>query len=171
MLAHSQGSKQATWPGYHATHAKETDRIQRLKAELGEGEGVTALLERSKAHGQGGVVAVSCAEDEGIMSDDEFSDRPMSPLSRIRYDTFSASLDFIEALCDASSSLVCIPAEERPRALRHALDAINRDLEAASRRSVAVWFPMGPRNDRVLRLAAKESVLLNSRDKVGDSRV
>jgi hypothetical protein len=32
-----------------------------------------------------------------------------------------------------------------------------------------VWFPMGRRNERVLRIAAKEAVLLNSRDKVWTS--
>lgn len=160
------GASATTTPNQQA----QAERIQKLKAELGEGEGVTALLERSKA-GNGAVVAVSCAEDEGMLSDDEFSGRPMSPLTRIRYDTFSASLDFIEALCDASSSLVTLPQEERPRALRYALESINRDLEAASRRSVAVWFPMGVRNDRVLRLASKEAVLLNSREKVRDLHV
>ena len=28
---------------------------------------------------------------------------------------------------------------------------------------VACWFPMGTRNDRIVRLAAREAVLLNSR--------
>lgn len=78
------------------------ERIQSLRRELGEGEGVSALLERSAKNTAAGMVA---AEDEGLMSDDEFGGRPMSPLTRLRYDTFGATLDFVDALCDASSAL------------------------------------------------------------------
>lgn len=101
----------------------------RIRQELGQGEGVTALLERSK--GSGGPV-VATEDDGGIggggggggggqcFSDDEGpgggpgggghhggvgSSGPMSPSTRLRRDTFGATLDFIEALCDASSSL------------------------------------------------------------------
>lgn len=142
------------------------DRIQSIKRELGEGEGVSALLERSakqQAAG-GGTVAV---EDEALFSDDEFT-RPMSPLTRLRYDTFGATLDFVDALCDASSALTSYSQEERHRALRHCLEHINREIDAANRRDVAIWFPMGRGGDRVLRLTAREAVLLNSREKVGE---
>lgn len=54
-------------------HAGEADssvmgaRIQNLRSELGEGEGVTALLCRA-AHSSG---VVMVREDEGMLSDDE----------------------------------------------------------------------------------------------------
>ena len=92
----------------------------RIRQELGQGEGVTALLERSK--GKGGPI-VATEDDTGggggqCFSDDEGppgtsgggghhagGGGPMSPSTRLRRDTFGATLDFIEALCDASSSL------------------------------------------------------------------
>ena len=53
--------------------------------------------------------------------------------------------------------------EDREWALRKGLEEINREIEAASRSGVACWFPMGTRNERIVRLAAKEAQLLNSR--------
>lgn len=46
----------------------------------------------------------------GCFSDDEgqLSGGVLSPTARLRRDTFGATLDFIEALCDASSSLTSI---------------------------------------------------------------
>ncbi|KAK2076370.1 hypothetical protein QBZ16_000895 [Prototheca wickerhamii] len=69
-----------------------------------------------------------------------------------RQTTFGATLDFIDALCTASSGLTAFPGRG-PR------------IEQASRKGVAVWFPMGRRVRRVVRLAERESVLLNSREK------
>jgi hypothetical protein len=58
----------------------------------------------------------------------------------------------------------CPPAaEDREWALRRALQQINMEIEKASRNSVAIWFPMGNSNLRVVRLAPRESRLLNSR--------
>ena len=54
-------------------------------------------------------------------------------------------------------------AEDREWALRRALQQINVEIEKASRNSVAIWFPMGNSNLRVVRLAPRESRLLNSR--------
>eukprot|EP00198_Chlamydomonas_reinhardtii_P002058 XP_001691394.1 smilar to phosphatidylinositol 3- or 4-kinase [Chlamydomonas reinhardtii] len=151
------GPMSSTQPPMELPH-----RIQSLRRELGEGEGVSALLERSAKNTAAGMVA---AEDEGLMSDDEFGGRPMSPLTRLRYDTFGATLDFVDALCDASSALTNYSQDERHRALRVGLEHINREIEAANRRDVAIWFPMGRGGDRVLRLTAREAVLLNSREK------
>lgn len=53
--------------------------------------------------------------------------------------------------------------EDRQWALRKGLDEINKEIELASRHGVACWFPMGGRNERIVRLAAKDAVLLNSR--------
>lgn len=77
------------------------DRVSMLKQELGDGEGVTALL--SKCAGNG---VVSVAEDDGIFSDDE--NMPLSPTTRLRHDTYGATLDFLEALCDASNCLTSV---------------------------------------------------------------
>ncbi len=88
------------------------ERIAALRRELGEGEGVSGLLERSRA--AGGSALVAAVDEDGVMSDDE---RPLSPLSRIRYDTFGATLEFITALCDASSVLTTY-AQARARAAR-----------------------------------------------------
>ncbi|GAX76345.1 hypothetical protein CEUSTIGMA_g3791.t1 [Chlamydomonas eustigma] len=150
----------------------ELQHYSRIRQELGHGEGVTALLELSRKEGQ----PVLATEDEVLLvagggttgnmcfSDDEGAG-PMSPTARLRRDTFGATLDFIEALCEASSSLTSFTQEERQRALRSALDSINREIEYAARKNVAIWFPMGAHNERVLRLAAKEAVLLNSRER------
>ena len=56
-----------------------------------------------------------------------------------------------------------IAAEDREWALRKVLQNINTQVERASRAGVAIWFPMGDSNLRVVRLAARESNLLNSR--------
>ena len=54
--------------------------------------------------------------------------------------------------------------EDRQWALRRGLEEINKEIEAASRSGVAsCWFPMGTRNEHIIRLAAKEASLLNSR--------
>ena len=116
--------------------------------------------------------------------------RELSPPSspRLRQTTFGATLDFIEALCDASAGLtsfapVCVLCrlhllvpqdppitllsmqEDREWALRRGLEEINKEIEAASRMGVACWFPMGTGDVRIVRLAAREAILLNSRDK------
>lgn len=85
-----------------------TERISKIRAELGEGEGVSALLHRSAARGETCVVAGG--EEDMLLSDDDVaggisSAPPLSPSTRLRHDTYCATLDFLEALCDASSSL------------------------------------------------------------------
>ncbi len=54
-------------------------------------------------------------------------------------------------------------ADDRQWALRRALQQINVEIEKASRNGVAIWFPMGEADLRVVRLAPRESRLLNSR--------
>ena len=61
--------------------------------------------------------------------------------------------------------------EERQRVLRSGLDSINREIDSATLQDVAIWFPMGSCNERVIRVVSKEAVLLNSREKVGDGGV
>ena len=61
------------------------------------------------------------------------------------------------------TGLLCRAQEDREWALKRGLDEINKEIEAASRADVACWFPMGTRDERIVRLAAKEAQLLNSR--------
>lgn len=80
---------------------EEYERCKVLHAELGDGEGVTALLERSQKDAkEGGTGCLSTTETEPLPP-------PSSP--RLRKTTFGATLDFVDALCNASSSLVHIP--------------------------------------------------------------
>ena len=68
-----------------------------------------------------------------------------------------------EGLLQSSTGLLCRAQEDREWALKRGLDEINKEIEAASRADVACWFPMGTRDERIVRLAAKEAQLLNSR--------
>ena len=63
-----------------------------------------------------------------------------------------------------ATAWVACKQEDRQWALRRGLEEINKEIEAASRSGIAsCWFPMGTRNERIIRLAAKEASLLNSR--------
>jgi phosphatidylinositol 4-kinase len=95
---------------------------------------------------------------------DEAQSPPNSP--RRRETTFGATLDFVDALCTASSNLTVFPHEDRDWALHKALTSINAEMDRASRTGVAIWWPMGRSlRQRVVRLAYRESRLLNSREK------
>ena len=107
----SEAAVASTTPPKAAISASPPDgggHYGRIRQELGKGEGVTALLERSRKAGP----VVASEDDAGqCLSDDEAGrgggggGLPMSPTTRLRRDTFGATLDFVEALCDASSSL------------------------------------------------------------------
>lgn len=89
---------------------------------------------------------------------------PSSP--KRRETTFGATLDFVEALCSASSYLTSFSEEERQWALHKSLRNINVEIDRASSAGVAIWFPMTrAAPQRVIRLAYRESRLLNSREK------
>ncbi|KAK9837506.1 hypothetical protein WJX81_007387 [Elliptochloris bilobata] len=155
----AQGSGGGTGGGSGGAEARSAsvDRRRRLRAELGDSEGVTALLENSLRAVEGGGAACLHARESAELSP------PSSP--RLRQTTFGATLDFIEALCDASSGLTAFAPEDRQWALMRGLEEINKEIEAASRSGVACWFPMGTCNERIMRLAAREATLLNSREK------
>ena len=53
--------------------------------------------------------------------------------------------------------------DDRQFALKKGLEEINKEIDQAGRMGVACWFPMGNKNERIVRLAAEEAVLLNSR--------
>ncbi|RMZ54893.1 hypothetical protein APUTEX25_000410, partial [Auxenochlorella protothecoides] len=138
----------------HATPAPGPRRRASTSTDSGGREGAQAWLERTPASpGASG----TSPDPASALSP------PNSP--RRRQTTFGATLDFIDALCTASSGLTAFPPEDREWALRQVLASINVQIEAASRKGVAVWFPMGTRARRVVRLAPRESNLLNSREK------
>lgn len=60
-------------------------------------------------------------------------------------------------------TLFLLVQEDRRAALKVGLDGINSEIAVASRNGVAIWFPMGSRNERIVRLATKEATILNSR--------
>lgn len=140
------------------------ERLAQLRRDLGEGEGVSTLLQNSTDRANGLVFA---SEDGDATPTSHDRTSPESWRQRCRRDTFCATLDFVEALSEAAMSLTQFSREERHRALRYGLDAINQEIETASKEDVAIWFPMGSACERVLRIATKECCLLNSRDKVG----
>lgn len=77
------------------------ERCRVLHETLGRGEGVTELLQRSTRNArEGGTGCVSASEDDPVPP-------PSSP--QLRKTTFGATLDFVDALCNASSSLVHVP--------------------------------------------------------------
>ncbi|CAG9460413.1 unnamed protein product [Pedinophyceae sp. YPF-701] len=135
--------------------AHVSGRYSRIRVELGDGEGVTGLLERSR--GAAGAVPVRASLDSAGASP------PTSP--RLRETTFGSTLDLVEALSEASAGLCDVPQAQRPEALRMALSAIDSEVQAASRRSVAIVFPMFCADERIVRIPADAAVLLSSRDK------
>lgn len=68
-----------------------------------------------------------------------------------------------QALCDASSGLTNFAHEDRQWALIRGLEDISQEVQAASRSGVAIWSPMGAGNQRIVRIAARDAKLLNSR--------
>lgn len=111
-LAHSHTNGSTSSGGGGAAPPLQ-DHIQRIRAELGDGEGVTALLHRST----GGAVAVT--EEDLMLSDDDVAGgtahtpQPTSPTTRLRHDTYGATLEFMDTLCEASASLASIAQVRR----------------------------------------------------------
>lgn len=133
----------------------ERVRVARLRQELGNGEGVTGLLTASLRDSESG--------GDGLVEPPELLSPPSSP--RQRYHTFGATLDFIEALCLASSGLTAFAHEDRQWALVRALQDISAAVEGASRQGIAIWSPLGTTDQRIVRLSARDSKLLASREK------
>ncbi|WIA13888.1 hypothetical protein OEZ85_002460 [Tetradesmus obliquus] len=90
---------------------------------------------------------------------------PRSPRHAAGRDSFLASLDFVDALCETSANLTRFPQEERRRVLRKCLCRINQEVMDAAEQGVAVRYPIGGCRSRVLRLLVNEAAILNSRDK------
>lgn len=75
-------------------------RFRRLQAQLGKGEGVTALLEKAHKAAETSNSAAEVAFGDG---EDDMLSQPSSP--RLRQTTFGATLTLMEWLCEASSEL------------------------------------------------------------------
>ena len=104
-----------------AAGSVDSRRVSSLQEELGAGEGVTALLLRSSTAGEGGGPGVVQTSEEAPLAGasarssidgsaaaaaaaaPQLLSPPSSP--RRRQTTFGATLDFVETLCQASSSL------------------------------------------------------------------
>ena len=91
-----------------------------------------------------------------------------SPLTspRMRKNTFAATLDLFEALCEVSARLAAMPTDERQEALVSMLEEINRALVSPEAAGSACIFPMCTKSERVVRLAVNDAILMNSREKV-----
>lgn len=76
-----------------------------------------------------------------------------------------------QALCDASAGLTNFAHEDRQWALIRGLEDISQEVQAASRSGVAIWSPMGSGNQRIVRIAARDAKLLNSRCATRATRV
>lgn len=114
----------------------DAQRVSSLQQELGEGEGVSALLMRSATAGDGGgpgvvqqweeaaeaaASAAAAAGGRSMAANGGSSAYPagaaalLSPPNspRRRQTTFGATLDFVETLCQASSSLTAFQRARR----------------------------------------------------------
>ncbi|GBF94502.1 phosphatidylinositol 4-kinase beta [Raphidocelis subcapitata] len=163
-------------------------RLRQIHAELGEGEGVTALLRASRAaeeaaSGGAGGSSSGDAEADGapwLVADEAedtrllslsglLSAQPATAEGRLRRDLFGASLDFVASLCEASRCLARFPQAERLSVLRRCLRRISAEVEAAAAQGVPVLLPIGGGGapaERVLRLLPGEAVIFNSAEKV-----
>ena len=97
----------------------EDRRLTRLHHQLGDGEGVTGLLQRSmqdRETGGSGVVSVAGESNVDRFEPDAFN-------------CFAASAGFVDSLCSCSSAIVSMPAAERHKALVRHLEAVNSKLD------------------------------------------
>jgi phosphatidylinositol 4-kinase len=91
-----------------------------------------------------------------------------SPLTspKMRRNTFAATLDLIDALCEASARLAVIPqGDERKEELKQMLVEINEALGSPEAAGSACLYPLGDGNERVLHIPPQEAILLNSKDR------
>lgn len=98
-------------------------RLQELQNELGEGEGVSALVEASllSLHAGGdGVVAQTFTSNSSVHED-------MTSGSR-RLNTFEATLNFFDRLCRCGQGLVKVPSDRRHSLLQQRLESCNKAL-------------------------------------------
>uniref|UniRef100_A0A383W900 PI3K/PI4K catalytic domain-containing protein n=1 Tax=Tetradesmus obliquus TaxID=3088 RepID=A0A383W900_TETOB len=144
-------------------------REYELYVELGPGQGVSALIAASHAaalaNGPQGAAWLVSHEEELLSTSMLLEMPPRSPRHAAGRDSFLASLDFVDALCETSANLTRFPQEERRRVLRKCLGRINQEVMDAAEQGVAVRYPIGGCRSRVLRLLVNEAAILNSRDK------
>lgn len=90
-----------------------------------------------------------------------------SPLTspKMRKNTFAATLDLIEALCEVSSRLVAAPEEDRQAELEAMLMEINDALDSPEAAGSACLYPLSEVHQQVLRIPPSEAILMNSRER------
>lgn len=101
--------------------------------------------------------------EEGVA--DSASSPLASPRTKLRQTTFGATLDFVDALCEAGAALNAVPEDGRAATLAGGLEQLNADIQSAGAAGVNVCFPLSCENERVVRVPAAEARLLNSREK------
>ncbi|KAF8066184.1 PI4KB1 [Scenedesmus sp. PABB004] len=160
------GSAAAEHPSLQAYLAARTAE---LDAALGAGQGVSALLSASAevaaGNGQQGVGWLVTHEEELLTTSMLLEMPPRSPRHAAGRDSYLATLDLVDALCETSASLTRFPPEQRRHVLRNCLSRIDAEVAHAAEQGVAVRYPIGGCRTRVLRLLVDEAVILNSRDK------
>lgn len=175
----SMMSRQCSQPDESDTRASSPDGLgSGLFSSVFMDTGVEGLLYESGHHIEGmqdvttdrdrmdesSATAGNVGKINNEISNEHVASPPSSP--RQRQTTFGATLDFVEALSSASRPLTSFAEDERQWALHKALRNINKEIDKASSSDVAIWFPMDRgAPQRVVRLAYRESRLLNSREK------
>lgn len=146
-----------TATGYLSTVFAVDTGVEGLIYDEG-GDGAAMSVDAHSPHMDFGVLASPPGGSSPI------NQAPSSP--KRRETTFGATLDFVEALCSASSALASVVEGERQWALHKALRNINVEIDRATQSGVAIWFPMArAAPQRLIRLAYRETRLLNSREK------
>uniref|UniRef100_A0A061QT63 1-phosphatidylinositol 4-kinase n=1 Tax=Tetraselmis sp. GSL018 TaxID=582737 RepID=A0A061QT63_9CHLO len=146
-----------------------SNHYQRLRLELSRSSGPNQ--EAAKSDTAGGSLrgaADLAATSRGTLAtgaEDDAESEVSSPRTRLRQTTFGATLDFVDALCEASNALNTLPEDQRSTSLDKGLRQLNDDIETAAEKGVMVSFPLSCENERVVRVPAGEAKLLNSREK------
>jgi hypothetical protein len=117
--------------GGETPSAAERDRLSRLSLQLGNGEGVTQLVQASMDDLSSG--------GTGLLSRSPPGEPVAAPKAALSTRRFKATVDFLDILCACSSSLLPIAPPQRMSALRQRLEGINArllgpDLHAQARR-------------------------------------
>jgi hypothetical protein len=143
----------ATQPGGNAAsttappQARGQDRLSRLSMQLGNGEGVTQLVQASMDDLSSG--------GTGVLSRSPPSDPAPAPSGASSARRFRATAVFLDIVCACSTSLVPVPPPQRMSALRQRLEDINArlidaDLHAQVRTSRLAVSARGPRPVRTV---------------------
>jgi len=119
------------------------------------------------AGGEGGGAPAAGRAEEGPEAGAALGPDLFSPLTspKMRRNTFAATLDLIEALCEVSSRLAQTPEGERKEDLETMLGEINEALESPEAAGSACLYPLSAANQQILRIPPQEAILLSSKER------